>query len=216
MGAANLITTFGTIGLIIIVFAESGLLLGLIFPGDSLLIVAGALASKGDLNLAAVLVGVFVAAAAGSEVGYFTGKKFGPALFRRPDSRIFKHEYVHRSRLFFEKHGSKTVLIARFMPFVRTLTPILAGVGEMPHKKFSLYNFLGAAFWSTAFILLGYQVGESFADKDNYIVAVVLALSVLPIAIHLLREHRRKGAAPPSETTAAGEAASLQELLRED
>ncbi|MFN8034560.1 MAG: DedA family protein [Acidimicrobiia bacterium] len=215
MSPQDLITSLGTIGLIAIVFAESGLLVGLVFPGDSLLIVAGALAAKGKLDLAVILVGVFVAAAAGSEVGYLTGKKFGPALFRRPDSRIFKHEYVHRSRLFFEKHGSKTVFIARFMPFVRTLTPILAGVGEMPRRRFTAFNVVGAAIWSTGFIMLGYFVGESFADKDMYIVAVVFVLSVLPIGIHLIRDHRRK-AALPDEQVAQDEAEALHQLLGDD
>jgi len=214
MGAADLISAVGTVGLIAIVFAESGILLGLLFPGDSLLIVAGALAAKGKLNLATILVGCFVAAVIGTETGYWIGKRFGPALFRRPDSRIFKHEYVHRSRLFFEKHGSKTVLLARFMPFVRTLTPMLAGIGEMPRRKFTAFNVLGAAIWSSAFILLGYWVGESFADKDLYIVAVVLVLSVLPIGIHLLRERKRK-AALPTEETARAEADELHKILRD-
>src|SRR6266508_644533 len=129
MSPERLIETFGTIGLLVIIFAESGLLLGLIFPGDSLLFTAGLLASqnKFGLNIGVVAIGCFVAAVAGTQVGYWLGRRFGPKLFRRPDSRIFKQEYVERSRQFFDRHGSKTIVLARFVPFVRTLAPMLAG-----------------------------------------------------------------------------------------
>jgi len=140
----HLIETFGTIGLLLIIFAESGLLLGLVFPGDSLLFTAGLLASQGKLNVVAVVLGTFVAAVAGTQLGYWLGRRFGPGLFRRPDSRIFKHEYVERSRQFFERHGAKTIVIARFVPFVRTLTPMLAGIGEMPAQTFFTFNVIPA------------------------------------------------------------------------
>lgn len=209
----DLIQTVGTVGLLLIVYAESGLLLGLVFPGDSLLIIAGTLAANGKLNIWTVAIGTFVAAVLGTETGYWFGQKFGPALFRRPDSRVFKHQYVERSREFFERHGAKTIVLARFMPFVRTLVPMLAGIGHMPRRRFTVFNVLGAAIWAFGFTLIGYTIGESFAGKDKYVIAVVLVLSVIPIAIHLVRERRHP--TPEAPVDADAEAAELERLLHD-
>jgi membrane-associated protein len=211
--ATDLIETVGTVGLLLIVYAESGLLLGLVFPGDSLLIIAGTLAAQGKLNIWTVVIGTFVAAVLGTETGYWLGQRFGPALFRRPDSRLFKHQYVERSREFFERHGAKTIVLARFMPFVRTLVPMLAGIGAMPRRRFTAFNVLGAAIWAFGFTLIGYTVGKSFAGKDKYVIAAVLVLSVIPIAIHVVRERRR--ATPAAPVDADAEAAELKRLLRD-
>jgi membrane-associated protein len=163
----ELIRTLGTLGLIAIIFAESGLLLGIIFPGDSLLFTA---TGKFGLNIWAVAGGAFVAAVAGAQVGFWIGKKYGPRLFQRPDSRIFKAEYVERSRVFFDKHGSKAIVLARFVPFVRTLAPPMAGMGQMDTRTFTLFNIVGAAIWALGVTLLGYFAGDLIpSDKvDTY------------------------------------------------
>jgi membrane-associated protein len=195
MSPENLIETFGAIGLFIIIFAESGLLLGLIFPGDSLLFTAGLLASqnKFGLNIVVVTVGCFVAAVVGSQVGYWLGRRFGPTLFRRPDSRIFKQEYVERSRQFFDRHGSKTIVIARFVPFVRTLAPMLAGVGQMNQRTFFTFNVIGAMLWAVGVTVAGFFLGETVPDVDRYllpIIAGIIVLSLIPPALEYLK-HRR-------------------------
>lgn len=197
----GLIEAFGTIGLVFIIFAESGLLLGIIFPGDSLLFTAGLLAAgvsdkkAPHLNIVAVAGGAFIAAVLGAQVGYWIGKKYGPKLFSRPDSRIFKHEYVERSRTFFEKHGSKTIVLARFVPFVRTLAPPIAGMGEMDLKVFTIYNIVGALLWAVGVTMLGYAVGNSIPpDKvDTYllpIIAVIILISMIPPFLEY-RKHKR-------------------------
>ena len=194
----GLIETVGTIGLILIIFAESGLLLGIIFPGDSLLFTAGLFAATGKfgLNIVAVAGGAFIAAVLGAQVGYWIGKKYGPRLFSRPDSRIFKHEYVERSRTFFTKHGSKTIVLARFVPFVRTLAPPMAGMGEMELRTFTIYNIVGAALWAGGVTMLGYVVGDAIPpDKvDTYllpIIAVIILISMIPPFLEY-RKHKRE------------------------
>src|SRR6476659_9890500 len=141
----DLIRSFGTIGLILIIFAESGLLIGFFLPGDSLLFTAGLLASQGKLNLAVIVVGCFIAAVVGDQVGYWFGNRVGPTLFRRQDSRVFKQENVERAREFFDEHGSKTIVLARFIPIVRTFVPIVAGVSKMHYRTSVTYNIVGAA-----------------------------------------------------------------------
>jgi len=190
----QLIETFGTLGLFVIVFAESGLLVGFFLPGDSLLFTAGLLASQGLLNFPVVIVGCFVAAVAGDQVGYAFGARVGPALFRRPDSRVFKQEYVEKARHFFERHGSKTIVLARFVPIVRTFAPILAGVGTMPYRLFVTYNVVGALLWAVGVTTLGYVLGESIPDIDRYllpVIAGIIVLSVVPIAVELLRGRKK-------------------------
>lgn len=195
---AKLLASFGTIGLIFIIFAESGLLIGFFLPGDSLLFTAGLLAYQGKLNLAVVLVGCFLAAVIGDQVGYAFGKRVGPSIFKRPDSRLFKHEHVERANQFFEEHGPKTIVMARFVPVVRTFAPILAGVGTMPYRTFLAYNVLGGALWAVGVTLLGYFLGDAIgADNiDKYllpIIAGVIVLSLVPPFLEY-RKHKRKGA----------------------
>ena len=194
MDPRNLIETFGTIGLIAIVFAESGLLFGFFLPGDSLLVTAGLLASQGHLNLPVILVGCFVAAVAGDQVGYAFGSRVGPALFRRPDSKIFKQEYVERARHYFERHGSKTIVLARFVPIVRTFAPILAGVGTMRYRTFISFNIIGGLLWAVGVTLIGYILGESVPDIDKYLLPVIgfiILLSLAPVAVEVLRHRKR-------------------------
>lgn len=194
MDPRHLIETFGTIGLLAIVFAESGLLFGFFLPGDSLLFTAGLLSSQDLLNFPVVLVGCFVAAVAGDQVGYIFGARVGPALFRRPDSRVFKQEYVEKARQFFDRYGPKTVVLARFVPIVRTFAPILAGVGTMRYRVFVTYNVLGALLWAAGITTLGYVLGEAIPDIDKYLLPIILliiALSVAPIAVEVLRNRRK-------------------------
>ena len=202
----KLLETFGTIGLLVIVFAESGLLVGFFLPGDSLLFTAGLLASQGTLNFPVILVGCFVAAVAGDQVGYAFGRRVGPALFRRPDSRIFRQEHVERARTYFETHGSKTIVLARFVPVVRTFAPIVAGVGRMEYRTFVTYNVLGGFLWAVGVTTLGYILGETIPDIDKYllpVIAAIVALSLAPIAIEYLRNKRRIDAAEDEAHDAA-------------
>src|SRR6476469_3929769 len=146
----NLLETFGVLGLFTIIFAETGLLIGFFLPGDSLLVLAGLVAAVGaqsklnvDLNLWVVLIGLFVAATAGAQTGYIIGRKAGPALFRRPDSRLFKQEYVDKANHYFDKYGPKTIVMARFIPIVRTFANPIAGVADMPVREFTIFNVIG-------------------------------------------------------------------------
>ena len=192
----SLIATFGTIGLFAIVFAESGLLFGFFLPGDSLLFTAGFLAAQGTLNLPLILIGCFVCAVAGDQVGYAFGRRVGPSLFSRPNSRFFKREYVERAQSYFDTYGSKTIVLARFVPVVRTFAPIVAGVGQMSYRTFVTFNVLGGMLWAVGVTLLGYFLGEIDWVEDNLEIAIlgVVALSALPIALELLKAWRRRKA----------------------
>jgi membrane-associated protein len=191
----DLIEAFGTLGLFAIVFAESGLLFGFFLPGDSLLFTAGLLASQDALNIAIVLPGCFLAAVAGDQVGYAFGARVGPALFRRPDSRVFKQEYVEKARHYFERYGSKTIVLARFVPVVRTFAPILAGVGTMRYRTFVTFNVLGGFLWAVGVTLLGYVLGQSIPDIDKYllpVIGLIILASVAPIALEFLKARRNR------------------------
>ena len=219
MSPEKLIETFGTIGLFVIIFAESGLLIGFFLPGDSLLFTAGLLASQGKfgLSLPVLLIGCFIAAVAGDQVGYMFGQKAGPALFRRENSRIFKQQYVHRANEFFERHGKKTIVIARFVPIVRTFAPILAGVGNMRYRSFVMYNIIGALLWAVGVTTAGYVLGDTIPDIDKYllpIIGVIILLSVLPPAIEILRHRRRAKAEAAIDPEA--EVDELERILHED
>lgn len=205
MDPKTLIETFGTIGLFVIVFAESGLLIGFFLPGDSLLVTAGLLASQGVLNYPVIAVGCFVAAVAGDQVGYAFGKKVGPALYRRPDSRLFRQSHLVRARRYFEEQGPKTVVLARFIPLVRTFTPVLAGVGEMPYRLFVTYNIVGGLLWGVGLTTVGYTLGEAVPDIDKYlipIVGVILLASFVPIVKEIMKL-RREGQAEDAAAAAA-------------
>jgi membrane-associated protein len=194
-----------------IVFAETGLLLGFFLPGDSLLFTAGILAGQGKLQLWLLLPGVFVGATLGGEVGYYIGARVGPALFRRPDSRFFKQEYVGRTHEFFERHGSKAVLLARFVPVVRTFMPVMAGVGNMDRRVYSLYNVVGALIWSVGVTMLGYVLGNAIGGNiDNYLlplIALIILVSFVPVYLEWRRTKRRAAAPadPPSPPPAPDE-----------
>ncbi len=185
--------------LALIVFAESGLLIGFFLPGDSLLFIAGFLSSgAGDHTLPAlpwVLLVAFVSAVAGDQVGYLFGRRVGPSLFSRADSRIFKQSHVQKATLFFETHGAKTIVLARFVPIVRTFAPIVAGVGHMKYRTFVLYNLLGGLLWAVGITTLGFFLGEIDIVKNNIEIAVlaVVAVSLLPVMIEFVR-HRRAAA----------------------
>ncbi|HKA94436.1 MAG TPA: VTT domain-containing protein, partial [Acidimicrobiia bacterium] len=223
----DLLESFGpwaTVGLFLIIFAETGLLIGFFLPGDSLLFTAGILASQGNLNIAVIAIGCFLAAVIGDQVGYTIGRRAGPALFRKPDSRIFKQKYVDRTKEFFEKHGPKTILLARFVPIVRTFAPVLAGVGEMSRRTFTTYNVVGAFVWGVGVTVAGYILGEAIGeDIDKYllpIIAVIIVLSILPPVIEALRERRRTRNA--AAASSAGnedpetEVAELRQAVRDD
>ncbi len=190
----TLIETFGLIGIILVVFAESGLFFGFFLPGDSLLVTAGVFAAKEDppFLLPVVIVVVFVAAVAGDQVGYAFGRRAGPALFRRPDSRFFKQDHVHKAQRYYAQHGPKTIVLARFVPFVRTFAPIVAGVGRMHYPTFVSYNVLGALLWGVGLTTVGFLLGEAF-DVDRYllpIIAAIVVASLLPVAREALKARR--------------------------
>jgi membrane-associated protein len=220
----DLLDSFGpwaTIGLFLIIFAETGLLFGFFLPGDSLLFTAGILASQGNLNIAVIALGCFLAAVVGDQVGYTIGHRAGPPLFRRPDSRIFKQRYVDRTKEFFDKHGPKTILLARFVPIVRTFAPVLAGVGEMNRRTFTTYNVVGGFIWGVGVTVAGYILGEAIgSDIDKYllpIIALIVVLSILPPLIEMLRERRRNRATSTvSAADAEAEAAELHQAVSED
>jgi membrane-associated protein len=200
MDVERLIETVGTLGLFAIVFAESGLLIGFFLPGDSLLFTAGLLASQGKLNLPVILVGCFVAAVAGDQAGYLFGNRVGPALFRRPESRFFKHEHVEKAQAYFEKYGVKTIVLARFVPIVRTFAPIVAGVGKMEYRTFVRFNVIGALLWAVGVTLIGYVLGDTIPDIDKYllpVIGLIVFLSVLPVLFEL-RKARRTASVPGS------------------
>ncbi|MFB7274011.1 DedA family protein [Streptomyces sp. NPDC056244] len=186
-----LIGTFGLIGVLVIVFAESGLLIGFFLPGDSLLFTTGLLVTSGTLGhpLWLVCTLVVLAAIIGDQVGYLFGRKVGPALFKRPDSRLFKQENVEKAHEFFEKYGPKSLVLARFVPVVRTFTPIIAGVSRMNYRSFIIFNVIGGTLWGAGVTLLGAALGKiEFVHKNiEMILILIVLISVLPIVIEFLR-----------------------------
>jgi membrane-associated protein len=196
----DLIETFGTIGLILVVFVESGLIPAPL-PGDSILFLAGAFCATtraGDphLNLAVVVLGSFLAAVVGAQLGYGIGRTFGTRLFK-PDARFFKTDYLERSQTFFDKRGPRSVVLARFIPFVRTIVPMIAGTSRMPLRKYATANIVGAAIWAVGVSLLGFWLGKSInIDKWIYpIVAVIIVLSLIPPYLEYRRHKRSQASA---------------------
>ena len=193
MNPESLIETFGTLGVFAIVFAESGLLIGFFLPGDSLLFTAGLLASRGFSNIALLMIGCSIAAVVGDQVGYLIGRRAGPALFKRPDSRFFHKKNVERARAFFEEHGSKTIILARFVPVVRTFAPVVAGVGEMEYRRFVTFNVIGGVLWGAGVTLAGYVLGNSIHDIDRWLLPIILgivAVSFVPVFRELWKARR--------------------------
>ena len=185
-----LIKAAGYLGLFGIIFAESGLFVGFFLPGDSLLFTAGFLASQGVLNIWILIPLMFIAAILGDNFGYAFGKKVGPALFKKEDSLFFHKDHIERARIFYEKYGAKTLVLARFLPIARTFAPILAGVGNMHYPTFLFYNFIGAVLWAVGLTWLGYFLGSTIPNLDKYLIPIILAIIVvssLPTLIHIIR-----------------------------
>lgn len=192
-----LVQTLGTFGVVAIIFAESGLFFGFFLPGDSLLFTAGLLASQGHIDFWPLLVLCAVAAIVGDSVGYAFGRKVGPKLFVREDSRFFKKAYLERTKIFYEKHGKKTIILARFVPIIRTFAPILAGVGGMHYRTFLSYNIIGGLGWTIGLLSLGYVLGKTIPDIDRYLLPIILLiiiLSMIPNVIEFIRSRRSPGA----------------------
>ena len=193
---------FVYLGLIFIVFAETGLAVGFFLPGDSLLVVAGLFAATGKLNLAALLLTLFVAAVVGDAVGYYTGSRLGPRIFKREKSLLFRPSHLLKAQAFYEKYGGKTIIIARFIPIVRTFAPIVAGAARMPYRNFVLYNVAGGFLWVFSMILAGYFLGNLLKSKFGidldehieWVVIIVVALSLMPPLIEYLKARREKAA----------------------
>lgn len=190
-----LIETFGLIGIFAIVFAESGLFFGFFLPGDSLLFTAGLLASQGYFSITFLLVGAWLCAILGDSVGYFFGRRVGPALFSKEDSFFFNKKHIIRAQEFYEKYGSKTIVLARFVPIVRTFAPIVAGVGNMKYRTFVFFNILGGTLWVFSMILTGFVLGKTVPNINeylHYIIIGIIFLSVLPILIEVLKAKFKK------------------------
>jgi membrane-associated protein len=196
----HLINSYGLWGIFAIIFAESGLFFGFFLPGDSLLVTAGLLASThkaGDvhLNLAALLIGCTIAAIAGDQVGYAFGHRFGPKLFDRPNSRLFKADHLQKANQYLERRGAKMIVLARFVPAVRTFTPIVAGASKMRYRLFVPFNVAGGALWACGVTLAGYGLGSSVAHIDRYLVpliAAVIVISLIPVFLEVRHERRKR------------------------
>jgi membrane-associated protein len=190
-----LIKASGYIGLFGIIFAESGLFIGFFLPGDSLLFTAGFLSSQGFLNPILLSTLTFVAAVFGDNVGYSFGKKIGPMLFKKKESLLFNKENLERAKAFYEKYGPKTIVLARFMPVIRTFAPILAGVGKMKYSTFFFYNLAGGFIWTFGIVWGGYYLGNTIPNVDKYllpIIAGIILLSISPSVIHVLKDKKTR------------------------
>ncbi|MFA6458910.1 MAG: DedA family protein [Candidatus Paceibacterota bacterium] len=181
----TIIKTLGTVGVITVVFMETGLFFGFFLPGDSLLFTAGFLASQGYVSFPWLLIGTFIAAVAGDSVGYAFGKKVGPALFTREESVFFNKKHVARAQHFYEKYGKKTIVLARFVPIVRTFAPIMAGIGSMPYSTFLAYNVAGGFLWTWLMLWLGYGLGTLIPDPDRFVLPIVVVIILVSAAAPL-------------------------------
>lgn len=193
----QLVKTAGYVGLFGIVFAETGLLVGFFLPGDSLLFTAGILASQGYLNVWITCALLFTAALIGDNVGYAIGKHAGPKLFTRPKSLLFNPEHLKRSHDFFERHGGKAVIIARFVPVVRTFSPVVSGLARMPYLKFMFYSVVGGLLWAVGLTLLGYWLGTTVPNIEIYIapgIVLIILLSISPGIYHVLKDKKSRTA----------------------
>ena len=191
----------GYVVLTTVVFTETGLLVGFFLPGDSLMVTAGLLASQGFLNVYLMGVILSIAAIAGDSVGYAIGKATGPRIFTRENSLLFNKKHLHRAHAFYEKYGGKTIVLARFMPIIRTFAPVVAGVGEMRYRTFVMYNSLGGIGWVWSMLFIGYFLGRSIPGVSKHIdviILVVIFLSILPGIISWLRERRASSVQPDS------------------
>lgn len=207
------IATIGYIGIFGIIFAESGLLIGFFLPGDSLLFTAGAIAGNASLQetlgvkleYPILAVGCFIAAVTGDSVGYWFGNRVGRQLFKREDSLFFKKKYLYQAEGLYEKHGGKIIVIARFMPIVRTFAPIVAGIGTMHYRRFLSYNIFGGLFWATGIVTLGYLLGEAAEGYLLPLIVIIIIVSVLPPALHVLRDYMKERNAKRAGTIEAAD-----------
>ena len=191
----TIIPTIGYLGIFAIVFAESGLLIGFFLPGDSLLFTAGFLASQNVFDIRILALLCFIAAVIGDSVGYAIGHKFGRKLFRRPDSFFFHPDHLIRAEKFYEEHGKKTIILARFLPVIRTFAPVVAGIGNMKYRTYLAYNIIGGFLWAVLLPLAGYYLGKTIPDVDKYllpIIGLIIVLSVLPQAISILKNEKAR------------------------
>jgi len=196
----ELIRIGGMTGLILVVFSETGLMVGFFLPGDSLLVTAGLFAARGDLDVVWLNVALIAAAIVGDATGYWIGARAGQALYSRPNSFLFRREHLIRTHEFYERHGGKTIVIARFMPIVRTFAPVVAGAAGMTYRRFAAYNVVGGVAWVLSMTLTGYFLGLSIPNVDRHIhiiVAVVIFLSLLPGLIAYLRTRLQSRNAAP-------------------
>jgi membrane-associated protein len=197
------IVSAGYFVLFFVVFAETGLAAGFFLPGDSLLVVAGLFAARGDLNVFILLASLFVAAVVGDAVGYYSGLKMGPRIFKREKSLLFRPSHLQKAQGFYDKYGGKTIIIARFVPIVRTFAPIVAGAAKMPYRSFVVFNVIGGFLWVFSMILSGYFLGSLLKSRfginlDEHIekvVIIVVALSLLPPIIEYIKSRREKARA---------------------
>jgi membrane-associated protein len=197
----ELIRLVGFYGIVAVVFAETGLLIGFFLPGDSLLITAGLFAARGDFDFATLILSLIPAAIVGNATGYYIGHRTGKALYQRPDSLLFRREHLRMTHEYYERHGGKTIVIAQFIPILRTFAPVVAGVAEMGYRQFATYNIVGAILWVGSMTTAGYLLGNmvpNIEQRIHYVVAVVIALSLMPPAIAWLR--RRRSSKIPNAT----------------
>lgn len=186
-----LIQTVGYLGIFIIIFVESGLLLGFFLPGDSLLFTAGFLASQGFFNISLLVLGFFIAAVTGDSVGYYIGHRFGRKLFQKEDSLLFHKDNLQKAQDFYQKHGGKTIVLARFMPVIRTFVPIVAGIGAMEYSRFLFFNIFGGMLWAIGITMAGYFLGSMIPDVDKYllpIIGLIIIVSISPGLYHTLKD----------------------------
>ena len=183
----TIVSTLGTLGVIAIIFLETGAFFGFFFPGDTLLFTAGFLTIHGYVSLPVLLIGACLAAIAGDTVGYAFGKKIGPALFTKDNSVFFDKKHIARAQAFYEVYGKKTIIFARFLPVIRTFAPIVAGVGNMKYRTFIAYNIIGGCLWTWSMLLLGFVFGSVIPNPDRYIIPVIIVIMVVS-ALPTLRE----------------------------
>ncbi len=191
----QLLQSGGVLLVAAIVFAESGLLIGFFLPGDTLLFTAGFFASQGKLSIWLLLIATVLAAAIGDNVGYMIGKKTGHRIFNKKDGVLFRAEYIVKAQEFYEKHGGKTITLARFVPIIRTFVPVIAGVAEMNRKKFMYYNILGACLWGIGVTMLGYLLGSKIPNIDKYLLPAVGLATIFtfgPPILHILSDPRSR------------------------
>jgi membrane-associated protein len=201
LDATSVIAATGLIGIFCVLVAETGLLVGFFLPGDSLMFTAGLLASQGSLNLALVLVGCFAAAVVGDQVGFTIGEILGPRVGRNPNARFIKPAYIDRTHTFFDRHGPKTIVLARFVPIVRTFAPVVAGVARMRRSVFTRYNVVGAGLWVAVATMLGYLLADLLGNSiDTYVLPIIGVIVLVSLVPPLLEWRRHRRSAPNDDT----------------